>query len=129
MMTTDELKSKVAAIVAEIDDKGKWSEAGLRYESRVYQVGDVVADSKSNFERADERDFPVHGSKDYASLPELDGCCTYGVYSSPNEMPLSAAAARSANKHAYIIVGNEATRGEDPGEMIIKGGVVYAVLY
>lgn len=56
-MTAEEIK----AMMIDLEEEHEY--VGLRFEERAYQVGDIVANSKSNMDRVDERDFPVYGTE------------------------------------------------------------------
>lgn len=125
MMTAKEIKT----IMEELEDD--YTYVGLRYEEKEYQVGDIIADSKHNPDREDEREFPDFDSEEYDALPELPGVSTWNTQSDGVKKFENL---QRYNSHAYIVVGDRGwfdSIGEhvlDDDELVIEDGKVAMVL-
>lgn len=114
-MTAEEIK----AMMIDLEEEHEY--VGLRFEERAYQVGDIVANSKSNMDRVDERDFPVYGTEEYDEMPELPGASSW------------SREARSLDTideywifeaHCYIVVGETGWFDDVDGEVLDDDEVV-----
>ena len=103
---------------------------GIRFEEKQYNVGDVLADSKHNAEREDEREFPNFNSEEYAELPELPGVSTWNTTTVK-----TVEDALRWHSHCYIVVGDDRSWcdsiGEhvlDENELVIENGRVALIV-
>lgn len=105
-------------------ESNEYSYMGVRFDSREMKVGDLVGNSKDNFNRDDSRDFPEYGSPEYDDLDELNGACCYDCEVWEEMINIE----KSYIEHVYVIAGNETEYGEDRGELIIPRAKVIAIL-
>ena len=103
---------------------------GIRFEEKQYNVGDVIADSKHNADKEDEREFPNFNSEEYAELPELPGVSTWNT-TTVNTVE----DALRWHSHCYIVVGDDRSWcdsiGEhvlDENELVIENGRVALIV-
>ena len=125
MKTFEEIKAMMIALEEEHEY------VGLRFEDCSYQVGDIVANSKSNMDRADEREFPEYGTEEYDEMPELPGASSWSKdawhLENIDKYPVY-------HDHVYIIVGDSGyfddVDGEllDDGEYVIEDAVVAVII-
>lgn len=115
MKTFEEIKAMMIALEEEHEY------VGLRFEDRSYQVGDIVANSKSNMDREDEREFPEYGTKEYDEMPELPGTSSWNKeawhLTSIEKYPVY-------QEHVYIIVGDSGYFDDVDGEVLDDDEVV-----
>lgn len=105
---------------------------GLRFQKKVYSVGETIEDSRANDDREDERDFPQYGTEEYNNLPVLLGVSTWHRTSQAAkniEQEL-----KWADK-VYIVVGNDRAWYDsvdefvlDDNEYLIEDGKVAVIL-
>lgn len=69
---------EIKEMMEEFEDDYEY--VGLRFEEREYKVGDIVANSKSNMDREDVREFPEYGTEEYEEMPELPGASAWNKY-------------------------------------------------
>lgn len=119
----------VEEVIEELEDE--YNFVGIRFEEKEYQEGEVIADSKHNPDREDEREFPDFNSEEYEELEELPGVSTW------NKMSYSAKNWKVISKyysHVYIVVGDNGWTDEvddcvlDDDELVIENGKVAIVL-
>jgi hypothetical protein len=136
--------SEVAKIIMEIVENGEYEFYGIRFEDKSYSVGDVVANSKHNPDREDERDFPEYGTKEYEECEDLDGASawrcvdSYGRFIDEcltsnggwRETMDSEAFSMCDCEHVYIVAGNRENTHDDSdeNEIVIESAVVIGVL-
>ncbi|KRM92875.1 hypothetical protein [Loigolactobacillus rennini] len=103
---------------------------GVRFEDREYNDGDIVAYSKDNPDRQDERDFPEFGTPEYDDLPELDGSSAWYI-DAPTMLNFDTSI--YIPDHAYVIASNEMGGDDnyavDYGEILIKDAIVIKKLW
>ena len=87
---------------------------GIRFEEKQYNVGDVIADSKHNADKEDEREFPNFNSEEYAELPELPGVSTWNT-TTVNTVE----DALRWHSHCYIVVGDDRSWCDSIGEHVL----------
>lgn len=119
----------------------EWNCIGIRFGTSVYQIGDVLHNSRNNVDREEEREFPAYGTQEYEEMEEMDGVSTWGISGgSKPQFPqwmiedLNADVSEFMGTHAYIVVGNKVGWEQlnglvDEGELLIKDGQVALVLY
>lgn len=123
-------KEEVRQLMIDLEDD--WHNVGLRFEEKAYKVGDIIADSKANVDRYDERDFPEFGEDGYDEMPELPGVSTYNRFATAvDEFENNLA----YSSHAYIVVSNGLSWYDnvddivlDEDELVIEDGQVAVVL-
>lgn len=146
-MEIREFKAKIEKAVKEhkinqieADDYAEYCFYGLRFEDKEREVGETCGNSKHNFERADEREFPVYGSDEYEEMMTLDGTsawyidesgqindrCFKGEWQKSDDDKLLVTA-----EHCYIIGGDLEGSHDDPdiGEILIQDAVVVEKLF
>jgi hypothetical protein len=122
------------------EDFADFSFYGLRFEDKEREVGEVCGNSRHNFDREDEREFPEFGSDEYDEMTELDGTSAYylpedgsiptyayiGCYQKTDNDPLMV-----SGEHCYIIGGDIEGSHDDPdrGEILICDAVVVEKLF
>ncbi len=137
--TYGEAKAIVRGVIDK-DSKNSDSLYGLRFEDKARNIGDSVSGSRHNPDRADERDFPQYGSKDYKKLPPLGGASAWNIDPDGNDKKWEGAlmGEHDTNSkkitqggHAYIIRGNiDNTHSDaDPNEIVIGDAKVIAKIY
>lgn len=109
---------------------------GIRFENKVYKVGEICENSRGNIERDDIRDYPDYGTEEYNNLPQLSGTCAYDLsqrraYDINTDRDNRPASTQINAKHCYIIGGNETAPdyAEDDCEIIIKNAKVIKQLF
>lgn len=134
-MTVNEMYEMAKKVWEENQDKFNY--IGIRYENKVYGIGEELEWSKHNPDREDEREFPEFGSKEYEGLPTLRGTSAWIINDeeSYKQAPASwgerdASSVHMAD-HAYIIGGkyHNTHSDADHGEVVIEDAVVLAVLF
>jgi len=131
-------------LMANMDGKLDCEMVGLRYDNKDVKVGDILGDSKANWERDEDRDFPEFGSEEYDNATDLDGTCCYSVcdgndlYYADTEEEIDAIMAKaekfisenSSFEHLSIVFGDQGQgEVEDQGEVLIKDPEIAKVLY
>ena len=113
---------------------------GLRFDERKIKTGEVLPNSKDNFNRDDARDFPVFGTKEYDELDTLDGTSAYSL-PVDDDNKLTEEAIENLNRYVKtkdlfsdttmsLVMGEESeTEGEDDDEIIIADAKVVSVLF
>lgn len=109
---------------------------GIRFENKSYEIGEGVANSKHNFDRADERDFPDYGSNEYESLMEFPGTSAYTINSNDLEsLQKRFDESEGYSDHCYIVVGDKSCWVDecegyvlDDDEIVIEDAVVALIL-
>jgi hypothetical protein len=118
--------------IKELIEDFEWDHnaVGIRLEEKKYQVGDVIADSKHNVDREDEREFPDFNSEEYAALPEFPGVSTWNS-SILEELETMI----DYHTHCYIVVGDDRSWYDsideyvlDENELVIENGRVALVI-
>lgn len=112
----------------EYDGNGD-SVVGLRFESKLYEVGDELPCSKHNLDRDNEDDMPEWGTPEYEDMFELDGTSSHNpkyVYRYLTDgIPFYG-------EHCYIIKGDYTTNecdALDDGESVIANAKVLYRFY
>lgn len=113
-----------------------YSVYGVRFDSRTLEIGQIIGNSKSNYDRYDSRDFPEYGTEEYDSMPELDGTCAYFVFDGDREERyqfldrlMEKLEGDQENKNWYLIAGDLSQQeGEDSHEILIKNAIVISKL-
>lgn len=129
-MTANEMKEMVMRIFEETswEHEGNYYEVGIRFEDKEREIGETCENSKNNYAREDEREFPEYGTKEYEEMEEFDGTSawdlrSYDDWGKPEDF---------RTKHCYIIAGNNLANkddGLDDGEIVIKDAVVVAKIF
>lgn len=119
----------------------EYSYYGLRFENKDRVIGEVCGNSRHNFGREDEREFPEYGTEEYEEMQELGGASAWYIdengtsawqnsyigewQSSPSD-PLMV-----VSEHCYIIAGDVLGCHDDPdeNEIVIQGGIVVEKLF
>lgn len=146
-MKIREFKAKIEETVKkhninqiEADDYAEYCFYGLRFENKEREIGEACENSKHNFDRADERDFPAYGSDEYNDMMELDGTSAYyineqgqiddrcfrGEWQKSDDDNLLV-----ITEHCYIVGGDLEGSHDDPdiNEILIQGAVVIEKLF
>lgn len=137
IMTVEGFHKKVRELYEAIEAKGQYNFIGLRFENRVYKVGDECDWSKDNSDREDERDFPDYNSEEYAALPSMGGTSAWdmrqsAIYEFPSYMANKDISTYVLADHCYIVAGNYSNTMNVPvdyDEIVIKDAVVIKVLF
>lgn len=129
-MTYDELKALVEQVEEEKDDGFGNIVVGVRFDDKLYQVGDVLPNTKDNPDREDDREFPEFGTDEYNELPELDGTSAWEI----NAWWLKGEnfnAGEFFTDHAEIIYGeiSDDDYAPDEGEILIADAKVAKILF
>ena len=130
-MTYTELKALVEQVEEEQDDVFGGIVVGIRFDDKLYKVGDLLPNTKDNPDREDDREFPEFGTAEYNDLPELDGTSAWDV----NAWWLRDSDFSNANAfltdHAEIIYGevSDDDYAPDDGEILIADAKVAKILF
>lgn len=130
-MTYDQLKSLVEQVEDKFDNGIDDIVVGIRFDDKLYKVGDVLPATKDNPNREDERDFPKFGSADYNQLPELDGTSAWEINAWALKGQDFSNAHGFTTDHAEIIYGEPSydDYSPDAGEVLIKNAKVAKILF
>ena len=150
-MTIAELHAKIEAALEAAEvfyESAQFAYYGIRFEYAARAVGDICPRSKHNPDRADERDFPTHGSDEYEDLPTLGGtsawqindmddapkawwrrCYAADLFGRVDVTSQANVAVRS--RHCYLVAGNNTATHDDcdAGEIVIRNARVLAVIF
>lgn len=129
-MTANEMKEMVTKIYEanSWDHDGDYYEVGIRFEDKEREVGEICENSKNNYNREDERDFPEYGTAEYDEMEEFDGTSAwdlrnYDDWGRPEDF---------MTKYCYIIAGDNLTNqddGLDYNEIVIENAKVIAKIF
>lgn len=122
------------------DDFAEYSYYGLRFEDKQRDIGEEVGNSRHNFEREDEREFPEYGTDEYEKMMELDGASAWYIdecgtdawtQSYKGEWQTETDDLVVVTEHCYIIAGDVEGNHDDPdhNEIVIKDAVVVEQLF
>jgi len=113
----------------------------IRFDNKVYRIGDVLPSSKDNSGRFDPREFPSYGSNEYDSLEWLIGTSAYEILDENNKEDKydknylkkilgTTSQSKHAFKHCNIVAGPRTNEDpEDRGEVILDPCKVMAKIY
>ena len=104
----------------------KYDILGVRFEKLERVIGSYCANSKSNIERVDVRDFPSYESEEYKNMTDCNGICCYDYDFFENHIDLEEV--KADGYKVYLIGGDSYEEGEDLDEMIIPSGIVLEIL-
>ena len=129
-MTAVEMKEMVTRIYEETsyDFDGNYYEVGIRFEDKEREVGEICENSKNNYDREDEREFPEYGTEEYDEMEEFDGTSAWDLRNFDDWENQS----RYITKHCYIVAGNDLTNkddGLDVNEIVIENAKVIARIF
>ena len=123
----------------EADDYAEFCYYGLRFENKDRKVGEACENSRHNFGREDEREFPEFGSDEYEEMEELDGTSAWYIAEDGSfdkkvytgEWQTKDEDLMVVTAHCYIIGGDLEGSHTDPdvGETLIQDAVVVAKLF
>ena len=121
------------------EDYAKYSYYGLRFEDKDREVGEICGNSRHNFDREDEREFPEYGSVEYEDMVELDGTSAYYIAEDGSfdkstytgEWQSKDDNLMAGSEHCYIIAGDVEGQHDDPdiGEVLICEAAVVEKLF
>jgi len=121
------------------DEHAEYSFYGLRFENKLRKIGDECDWSKHNYDRQDEREFPVYGSDEYERAEQLEGTSAWSITDEgSNEWQKSycqddayADDELFVDGHCYIIAGDRTAEhgAPDENEVVIADAIVIAVLF
>lgn len=127
--------SVMTDVLSEMVELHDWSEGngdgviGLRFEEKLYEVGDELPCSKHNLDRESEHDMPEWGAPEYEEMFELDG--TSSLHPVRVQRYLSDGIPYYGS-HCYIIKGDYTTNeGDalDDDELVIANAKVLYRFY
>lgn len=130
-MNYEELKALMEQIEDEKDDGFGSIVVGIRFDNKLYSVGDELPNTKDDPEREDERDFPEFGSDEYNDLPELDGTSAWETNAWWLKDKDFSSADGFETDHAEIIYGaiSDDDYSPDQGEILISDAKVAKILF
>lgn len=148
-MKIKEITEKVTEAIKKHEITVPWHERaedgydhyGLRFENKKREVGEICENSRHNWGRADERDFPEYGTSDYNDMQKLDGTSAWNIsqdgetywqksYTGWGNDPNSDGGFFGA-EHCYIIAGDfDCTHSDcDNSEIVIESAIVLEVIF
>jgi hypothetical protein len=114
------------------DFEQEYDYVGIRYAEQVYQVGDILGNSKKYNNLDDEREFPKYGTPEYNELEEMDGASSWNLDFHYLEKDLEWVINEDGAKytHCYIIGSNDIGCNDvlDTGELCIRNAKVLFVI-
>lgn len=104
---------------------------GVRFESKMREIGEACESSMHNPDREDERDFPAYGTPEYDELEELNGTSAWDAEHYSMFAMKGDSEAAWMGEHCYIIAGDDIGTHPDPdaNEILIRGAKVVKVIW
>lgn len=143
-MTIKEFAAKV--IEAALEHGQGFDMYGYRFVNHQYAIGEELTEvSRSNHNREDARDFPEYNTEEYWEMEELDGLSAYSIdrydIKEKNADAIEYEIFRHAGRrrqrdsdmdffpiadYCYLLGADDASWGEDEGEIIMEYPTVLA---
>jgi hypothetical protein len=122
-----EIKREISDAIKKYEDNYKYF--GVRFEKKDRVIGEVCANSKGNFDRIDEREFPDYDSPEYDMMPDLGGTSAYDAERYEDYiLDTSSEITEFDGDRLYVIASNDYFEGEDRDEFIMPDAVVVGVI-
>lgn len=121
------------------DEYAEYSYYGLRFENKERETGEICGNSRHNFDREDQREFPEYGDDDYQEMMELGGTSAYYIgergefdtSSYTGEWQSEDDSLMVTGDHCYLVAGDVEGAHPDPdvNEILISEAVVIEKLF
>lgn len=126
MLTAKEMELKCKEVLEQYEDD--YVLIGIRFEDKEREIGEICENSRHNYDREDEREFPEYGTEEYEELEEFDGTSAWNLPTYDDYADQS----KFFTNHCYIVAGDNQTNKDDDldfNEIVIEDAKVIAKIF